>query len=134
MIYAYTLKHWELVVYLLIYAYTLQQWELVLYFLIYAYTLQQWELACSNEWIPSMIASIQMAGLFLVHFISGHLADRFGRKVPLMLSLILMLIFNIAAFFAQSWIVLAVARAIVGKCIMRDNRRALEDQIYCNSE
>ena len=61
-----------------------------------------------------MIASLQMAGLFVGCLVSGHIADAVGRKLPLFTSVILMLIFNIVAYFSVSWVMFAVARVGLG--------------------
>ena len=61
-----------------------------------------------------MIASVQMIGLFVGNFFSGHLADALGRKPPIFISLAIILVFSIVAFFSTSWIMFAVARTAIG--------------------
>ena len=62
-----------------------------------------------------MIASVQMIGIFVGNIVSGHAADAVGRKIPLFVSLVIMLVFNVIAFFSTSWIMFAVARTAICK-------------------
>ena len=62
-----------------------------------------------------MIASVQMIGLFVGNFFSGHLADALGRKPPIFISLAIILVFSIVAFLSTSWVMFAVARTAIGK-------------------
>lgn len=57
---------------------------------IFDYTAtEKYNLGCGNEWMISMANSIYMAGYFVGAITSGSLADRFGRKPVLIVSLVL---------------------------------------------
>ena len=50
----------------------------------------QRDLVCDRAWIPPATASIQIGGLLLGNFFSGHIADAMGRKRPIFFSLVLL--------------------------------------------
>ena len=62
-----------------------------------------------------MIASLMMVGQLVGCLVSGHIADAVGRKNPLYASILIMLVFNILAYFSVSWEMFAVARVCLGK-------------------
>ncbi|XP_076101360.1 organic cation transporter protein-like [Mytilus galloprovincialis] len=76
--------------------------------------ISEWHLICENEGIPSLITTIQMLGVFLGACITGQLADKFGRKKPLYLEYLLLLILLFCSAFAQSWQTFAVLRFFIG--------------------
>ena len=47
-------------------------------------------------------------------FVAGWMADRWGRKLPLMLSLVWFAVFDAAIYFAPSWVAVVVLRTIFG--------------------
>ncbi|WAR00506.1 OCTL-like protein [Mya arenaria] len=74
----------------------------------------EWDMVCGLSWVPSTIASVQMAGLFFGNLLSGQLADVLGRKPPLFGSLLLLIVANLLAYFSSTWLVFGVARALCG--------------------
>ena len=74
----------------------------------------QWGLVCDNDWITSTITTIQMGGLFFGGFVSGQIADIFGRKFTYFFSLLLLLLANGAAVFSTSWEMFATFRFFIG--------------------
>ncbi|XP_015108616.1 organic cation transporter protein isoform X1 [Diachasma alloeum] len=53
--------------------------------------ISQWALVCSRSHYANILQSILMFGILLGNITFGSLADRFGRKIPLMISVILQL-------------------------------------------
>ncbi|XP_026666972.1 uncharacterized protein LOC108622018, partial [Ceratina calcarata] len=57
--------------------------------------ISQWNLVCSRTHYANIQQSILMFGVLLGNVIFGNLADRYGRKMPLMVSVVLQLISGI---------------------------------------
>lgn len=74
----------------------------------------EWTLICDQDSIASTITTIQMAGLLVSGVTSGHMADIIGRKRTFFLSLLMMIIFNVAAGFSVSWEMFAILRFCLG--------------------
>ncbi|KAL4240982.1 hypothetical protein ACF0H5_001764 [Mactra antiquata] len=74
----------------------------------------EWNLVCESKWIVSMITTIQMAGDLVGCFFSGHLGDMIGRKTTFFLSLIILILFNIIAYFSINWQMYAAVRFVIG--------------------
>lgn len=55
-----------------------------------------------------------MAGVLIGNLVCGQVADVIGRKPPLFLSLLTLVLFNILAAFSTSWVMFAVIRFILG--------------------
>ncbi|XP_053381478.1 organic cation/carnitine transporter 2-like [Mercenaria mercenaria] len=71
-------------------------------------------LLCDNDWVPSTITSLQMAGVFVGNVACGHVADLVGRKPPFFLAFLTLIISNIIAAFSTSRIMFAVIRFFIG--------------------
>ncbi|XP_053385115.1 organic cation/carnitine transporter 2-like [Mercenaria mercenaria] len=74
----------------------------------------EFNLVCHNDFIPSIINSIQITGVLVGNVAAGQIADLFGRKPPFFTSIVLLLSFNIVGYFSTSWKMFAVARFFVG--------------------
>ena len=61
-----------------------------------------------------MITTIQMLGVLVGCFVSGHLADHLGRKPTFFLSLLILVVFNVVAIFMPNWELYAVIRFVIG--------------------
>ncbi|XP_074113374.1 organic cation transporter protein [Cotesia typhae] len=57
--------------------------------------ISQWNLVCNRSHYANIQQSILMFGILLGNITFGSLADRFGRKIPLMISVILQLVSGI---------------------------------------
>ncbi|XP_052259345.1 solute carrier family 22 member 16-like isoform X2 [Dreissena polymorpha] len=74
----------------------------------------EWDLVCERSWIVAIITTIQMAGVLVGCFISGHLGDLIGRKPTFYLSQLILFVFNIVAYFSVNWQMYAVIRFALG--------------------
>ncbi|XP_052816361.1 organic cation/carnitine transporter 2-like [Mya arenaria] len=72
------------------------------------------ELVCDRDFIPSTTQSIQISGALVGNLISGQLGELFGRKRPFFFAIVITMIFNVAGFFANNWILYAVCRFFMG--------------------
>ncbi|WAQ96662.1 YLX3-like protein [Mya arenaria] len=73
-----------------------------------------WDLNCDSAWIVAMITTIQMSGVLVGSFISGHLGDMIGRKPTFFLSLLLLVVVNVVAYFSVNWQMYAAVRFALG--------------------
>ena len=74
----------------------------------------QWDLVCDRKWIVATITTIQMSGVLTGNFVAGHLGDWIGRKPTYFLALIILIVFNVVAYFSVSWEMYAAARFMLG--------------------
>ena len=56
------------------------------------------------QWIPSAINSIQTGFILLGNFLSGHIADAVGGKIPIFMSLIVLIVCNVISSFSVRWV------------------------------
>ena len=73
----------------------------------------QWGLLC-QEYVTSLITSVQMVGVLIGACITGQLADTFGRRRILYAVYTLMLISVFLSAFSNSWQLYMVMRFFVG--------------------
>ena len=69
---------------------------------------------CDRKWIVSTTTTIQMAGVLVGCLISGHLGDLIGRKPTYFMSIAILIVFNIIAYFSVSWEMYAAIRFVLG--------------------
>ena len=74
----------------------------------------QFGLVCDKAWIPATIISIQVGFMLFGNFFAGHLADTVGRKIPIFMSLVILIVSNLVSYFSVSWAMFAVCRAAIG--------------------
>ncbi|GFS26250.1 solute carrier family 22 member 15-like [Elysia marginata] len=74
----------------------------------------EWQLICDLDYVGELITSLQMMGVGIGAFITGQLADIFGRKKILFIEYALLLIVWFSTAFADSWEVYAALRVMVG--------------------
>ncbi|KAM9824749.1 solute carrier family 22 member 13 [Neosynchiropus ocellatus] len=80
-------------------------------------TVTEWDLVCDRASLNSLGSSIYMSGLLVGSVVLGAMADRYGRRFVLLLSLALQTVFGVAVAFAPSFPVYAMLRFVVGMTI-----------------
>ncbi|KAL7389059.1 hypothetical protein ABVT39_025785 [Epinephelus coioides] len=74
----------------------------------------EFNLVCSDGWFVDMYQSVLNVGFLVGSFAFGFLADRFGRKVSLLVSTLLNVIAGLAMAMAPNYITILVFRTILG--------------------
>ena len=74
----------------------------------------QWDLVCDEKWVAAMVTTVQMAGVLVGCFVSGHLGDFIGRKPTFYVSQLLLVLFNVIAYFSVNVHMYAVVRFVLG--------------------
>ncbi|XP_054619935.1 solute carrier family 22 member 6-B isoform X2 [Dunckerocampus dactyliophorus] len=80
-------------------------------------TVTEWDLVCDRAGLNTLGSSIYMFGLLVGSVAFGAMADRYGRRFVLLLSIALQTMFGVAAAFSPNFIVYVVLRFIVGATI-----------------
>ncbi|XP_053387556.1 solute carrier family 22 member 4-like isoform X2 [Mercenaria mercenaria] len=74
----------------------------------------EFKLICRNDFIPSTVNSIQLAGAMASNIILGHIADRLGRKPIFLISILFVLSSCLVGFFSVSLEMFAVSAFFTG--------------------
>uniref|UniRef100_A0A667XAJ7 Si:dkey-166k12.1 n=1 Tax=Myripristis murdjan TaxID=586833 RepID=A0A667XAJ7_9TELE len=80
-------------------------------------TVTEWDLVCDKASWNSVGSSIYMSGLLVGSVLFGAMADRYGRRFILLLSLALQTVFGVAVAFAPTFLAYVILRFIVGTTI-----------------
>uniref|UniRef100_A0A3B5L3X5 Major facilitator superfamily (MFS) profile domain-containing protein n=1 Tax=Xiphophorus couchianus TaxID=32473 RepID=A0A3B5L3X5_9TELE len=80
-------------------------------------TVTEWDLVCSKAGLNSLGSSIYMFGLLVGSVLFGAMADRYGRRLVLLLSIALQTVFGVAVAFAPNFPVYAILRFAVGTTV-----------------
>ncbi|XP_038580387.1 solute carrier family 22 member 13 isoform X2 [Micropterus salmoides] len=80
-------------------------------------TVSEWDLVCNKAGLNSLSSSIYMFGLLVGSVVFGAMADRYGRRFILLLSIALQTVFGVAVAFAPNFHVYVILRFVVGTTI-----------------
>lgn len=77
-------------------------------------TVIEWDMVCDRKWMRGTADAMFMVGVLLGSIIFGYLSDKLGRKPIFFASLVIQLIFGVAAAVAPEYYSFVLARMVVG--------------------
>ncbi|XP_051510765.1 solute carrier family 22 member 6-A-like [Myxocyprinus asiaticus] len=77
----------------------------------------EWDLVCENATLNSIGSSIYMFGLLVGAVLFGALADKYGRRMIILIGLAVQAIFGVGAAFAPNFYIYVLLRFVVGMTV-----------------
>ncbi|KAI2651689.1 Solute carrier family 22 member 6-A [Labeo rohita] len=78
---------------------------------------KKWDLVCENATLNSIGSSIYMFGLLVGAVLFGALADKYGRRMIILIGLAVQAIFGVGVAFAPNFYIYVLLRFVVGMTI-----------------
>ncbi|XP_072939670.1 solute carrier family 22 member 3-like [Epargyreus clarus] len=76
--------------------------------------IEEFGLICQDAWLASFTQSILMLGMLLGVAVFGWISDRFGRRVALILSILVNAVFMVAMAFSPNLLIYCIIRLVIG--------------------
>ncbi|CAH0399853.1 unnamed protein product [Chilo suppressalis] len=76
--------------------------------------ISEWDLICGNRWLTSFSQTLFQLGTLLGSVFFGMASDRFGRKIPMLVAVVVQIALGIGAAFAPNYWTFSIMRLIVG--------------------
>ncbi|XP_018565831.1 organic cation transporter protein isoform X2 [Anoplophora glabripennis] len=70
----------------------------------------EWDLVCQKQYLANLAQTITMLGILFGNMVFGYLSDRFGRRNPLVLAVILQAVSGLAAAFSPWFTLFLIMR------------------------
>lgn len=83
-----------------------------------SYLVQQWNLVCTRDYLPDLSQTILMAGYAVGSIMAGPLADKYGRRLTQLVSVIVLTILCLAVSLSPNYFVYVSLRFICGAVVM----------------
>lgn len=77
----------------------------------------EWDLVCDSAKLNNLGSSIYMSGLLVGAVVFGSLADKYGRRIIILISLAIQAVFGVGAAFAPNFYIYTALRFMVGTSI-----------------
>lgn len=72
------------------------------------------DLVCDRQWISALTVSLQMGGEFLGGLVLGILSDKYGRRLIMVISAVMLPASGVVSSFANSAIMIIICRVFIG--------------------
>ncbi|XP_076063522.1 organic cation transporter protein-like isoform X2 [Oratosquilla oratoria] len=82
--------------------------------IFYSSTVSEFDLTCTKAWLGPLAGSMYMVGMLIGAITIGDLADRFGRKVGIMVSVFLLGVSGCLSAISPNYIMFLVMRVFTG--------------------
>lgn len=97
---------------------------------------ERWDLVCEKSWMSSMLKTVYMAGFLAACLIMGTLADKWGRRVIILVCGIIFISAAIVNAFSPNYSIFALTRFLVafGRTGLMNASYILMMEVFGNSE
>ncbi|KAL0880249.1 hypothetical protein ABMA27_002706 [Loxostege sticticalis] len=79
--------------------------------------ISEWDLICDKRWLTSFTQTLFQLGTLIGSVLFGMASDRFGRKKPLLLGVVLQVSMGVGAAYAPDYWTFTILRFIVGMSV-----------------
>lgn len=75
--------------------------------------IEEWDLVCDRSWLRSMSQSLYLGGMLFGSLIFPHISDKYGRRITVLLTSVLMLVFGIGCAWSPTLLLYNISRFII---------------------